>query len=348
MGNHDVGGMEGNAVWPHLWSRDGFLGTNSVVLRPSYLPTYQPGSGPHGPHRFDIHAIPADDMTNAEALPTPVLTSREGLELSVSRRRTSMTYTLRNADADELHFVQSGRAVFKTEFGVIDVGPLDFVCIPRAIGYRIETPDEDYTSLILSSPQPLKIDTPAPLGMIYQGRSVRRPVLEGQATAGPAAYPLRIRSYDGLTEFVANEDPLVGNQLAEGPCPVWALNLCDVNPLSYGGQGGPPGQFLTSSDTSVMSYSMSARPGGRPPVHVNADYDELVIYAKGPGAWGSITEPGILTWVPKSVTHHGPIENVPEGYQAWLIEVRPTMRLTDAAKRMAVPMETSDYGPLSP
>lgn len=346
MGNHDTDGVEGTAVWPHLWTRDGFLGTNSVVLRPSYLPSYQPGSGPHGPHRFDIHDIDTEDLVNPQALPTAVLTSREGLELSVSRRRTSMTYTLRNSEADELHFVQSGHALFKTEFGTIEAGPLDFVCIPRAIGYRIESPDEQYTSLILSSPQPLRIDTPAPLGMIYQGRSMRRPLLQSNVTSTIGRHNLRIRSYDSVTEFIASEDPLVGDQLAEGPCPVWALNLCDVNPLSYGGPGGPPGQFLTSPDTSVMSYSMSARAGGRPPVHVNADYDELIIYAKGPGAWGAITDPGMFTWVPKSVTHHGPNENVPEGYQAWLIEVRPTMRMTEAAKRVAVAIETSNYAPL--
>ena len=48
-----------------------------------------------------------------------------------------MTYTLRNSEADELHFVQSGHALFKTEFGTIEAGPLDFVCIPRAMGYRV-------------------------------------------------------------------------------------------------------------------------------------------------------------------------------------------------------------------
>ena len=27
-----------------------------------------------------------------------------------------------------------------------------------------------------------------------------------------------------------------------------------------------------------------------------------------------------MTWVPKGVIHHGPAENVPETYQAWLLE----------------------------
>jgi homogentisate 1,2-dioxygenase len=48
--------------------------------------------------------------------------------------------------------------------------------------------------------------------------------------------------------------------------------------------------------------------------------------------------------VPKAVTHHGPVENVPEGYQAWLIEVRPTMRMTAVAQPHSVLIETSEYG----
>jgi homogentisate 1,2-dioxygenase len=38
------------------------------------------------------------------------------------------------------------------------------------------------------------------------------------------------------------------------------------------------------------------------------------------------------------------VENVPAGYQAWLLEVRQTMRLTDAARRHARLIETSEYG----
>lgn len=345
MGEENQQPASAEPVWPHLWSRDGFLGTNSVVLRQSYLPAYQPASGSHGPHRFSILEVPTADQSDPDSLPTAVMTSREGLELLVSRRNAAMSYTVRNADADELHFVQSGSARFHTEFGTIEVGALDFVCIPRAIGYRVEPIDQGFASLILSSPEPLRIDTPAPLGMIYRGKSLRTPELVvGDPKAGP--FELRIKSYDGVTRFVSKQDPLAGIHQAEGPCPVWALNLRDINPMTYGGPGGPPGQFLASPDTSVMSYSLSARAGGRPPVHVNADYDELILYAEGPGAWGSISDPGVFTWVPKSVTHHGPEENVAEGYQAWLIEVRPTMRLTEAAQSVASPIETGQYDSL--
>lgn len=330
--------------WPNLWSRDGFLGTNSVVLRDQYLPDFKAISGPHVPRRFNIADVVTADLTDPEAMPTPVLTSREGLEFSVSRRRQPMPYALRSADAEELHFIQSGALRFETDFGSIDAGPLDFVLIPRAVAYRVVPLDAELSMLIMSSPAPLNLDTPAPLGMIYRGRSLRHPTPSLVTSPAPGPFRLKIKSYDGVSEFQSAEDPLPGIALIEGPCPIWALNLREINPLTYGGPGGPPGQFLTSPDTAVMSYSLSSRPGGRPPVHVNADYDELILYAAGPGAWGAVDTPGTFTFVPKSVVHHGPDENVPEGYEAWLIEVRPTMRLSAEALAVASPMETSHYG----
>ncbi len=93
----------------------------------------------------------------------------------------------------------------------------------------------------------------------------------------------------------------------------------------------------------MLLYTLSARPGGRPPIHDNADYDELIFYFRGPGAWGRVDAPGTLTWVPKGVSHHGPPENVPEGYTAWPWRSR-TIRLTPAGLAASEPMETGLYG----
>jgi homogentisate 1,2-dioxygenase len=70
----------------------------------------------------------------------------------------------------------------------------------------------------------------------------------------------------------------------------------------------------------------------------------VIYYAAGPGAWGGVDEAGTLTWVPKGVTHNGPTENVPAGYQAWLLESRATFRLTPAGLAVAELMETGLYG----
>lgn len=327
---------------PNLWSRDGFTGANAIALRADYTPTYRAVKGPHAPHRFNLFDIETADMHSAEAMPTTVLSGRTGLELSVSRRRAATPFAMRNTEGDELHFVQSGAVRFVTDFGVIEAGLLDFVHIPRSITYRVEPLSNDLTTLILTSPDPLNFDTPAPFGMINFGKSVRKAVVDPELGQGPTR--LLVRSFDGITEFEMVHDPIRAMVQVGGQQPVWALNLRDVVPLSYGERGGPPAQFLSTANTGVMSFTLSARPGPRPPVHVNADYDEIILFAEGPGAWGGISEPGTLTWVPKGVTHHGPKEDVPEGYQAWLIEVRETMRLTREAQDQASLIETSQYG----
>lgn len=340
----DTGSSPIQAPNPHLWSRDGFLGTNAIALRKDYTPSYKSVSGPHAPHRVNLFDVVTDDMQDSGALPTIIMTGRNGIELSVSRRREPTPYTARNAEADELHFIQSGKVRYATDFGDIEAGPLDFVCLPRAISYRVEPQSDDYVALILGSPDPLKFDTPAPFGMINFGKAVRRPVIDAASPPRSGPHDLIIKSFDGITRFEMVNDPLQALQQVGGMTPVWALSLRDIVPVSYGDMGGPPAQFLSTADTGVMSYTLSARPGRRPPVHHNADYDELILYAEGPGAWGRVTEPGTITWVPKAVTHHGPVESVLEGYQAWLLELRSTMRLTPAGLAHAALIETSEYG----
>ena len=72
---------------------------------------------------------------------------------------------------------------------------------------------------------------------------------------------------------------------------------------------------------------------------INADFDEVICYVRGPGVRGGCSEPGTLTCVPKGVIHHGPSENVPEGYQAWLMETRATLRWTSEAIAASALME---------
>ncbi|MDT9013481.1 hypothetical protein RQP55_08605 [Novosphingobium sp. APW14] len=337
--NAPAGGSPPN---PNLWSRDGFTGANAIALRSDYTPNFISVRGRHAPHRFNIFAIDTEDQRSPEALPTPVLVGRNGLQLAVSRRRAPTPFAMRNTEGDELHFIQSGSVRFLTDFGTIDAGPLDFVHIPRAITYRVEPLSDNLVALILTSPDPLAFDTPAPFGMINFGKAVRKPTIDPALPEGPKR--LLIRSFDGSTEFEMVHDPIRAMLQVGGKEPVWALSLRDIVPVSYGERGGPPAQFLSTADTGVMSFTLSARPGPRPPVHVNADYDEIILFAEGPGAWGKISEPGTVTWVPKGVTHHGPKEDVPEGYQAWLIEVRQTMRLTEEAQAQAHLIETSEYG----
>lgn len=343
---------KGAAPEPHvdLWSREGFVGTNAITLRPAYTPEYIAVEGLHAPRRIQLSDVPSADEADASALPTTLMRSRRGVTLSVSRRRAPMPFTFRNVDADELHFIQSGTVRYETEFGALDAAAMDLVAIPRSVAYRVVPRSQDLLALIMESPEPLAFDTPAPFGMINFDLHVRRAKMPppGPPPAGaPEAttHTLILKAEDGLTRFTRPADPLGGIAQIGGQSPVWALGLADIQPVSYGGLGGPPAQFLAARDTSMMFFSLSARASKlRPPIHHNADFDELILYASGPGAWGDVREPGTLCHTPKGVTHHGPSEDVPEGYLALLLETRATMRFTPEVVRWTKLMETSQYG----
>lgn len=333
----------------HLWSRDGFLGVNAIGLQPGYTPDFISAEGLHVPRRLQIENIDAKDRTDPNALPTEILTCRTGeVTICVSRRRDPMPFTLRNVEADELHFIQRGHVRFDTEFGSIEAGEADFVCLPRSSAYRMVPLSGDLLDVIIESAGAFDFDTPAPFGMIDHGGDVRRAAIipcDPSTLPPPQEHLMILKAQDGISRFTVATDPLVTIAQVGGKPPVWALNLSAVHPVSYGGLGGPPAQFLSSPNGVTLLYTLSARQSKmRPPVHHNADYDELIFYARGPGAYGRVTEPGTLTIVPKGVAHHGPSEDVPEGYLSWLLETRSTMRFTPDALAQTKLMETGLYG----
>jgi homogentisate 1,2-dioxygenase len=328
-----------------LWTRDGFNGAASVVTRPTYAPEYLSAEGPHVPRRVLLESIAVDDERLADALPTVVATSQMGVRLSLSRRREPMPFVLRNVEADEIHFVQSGAARFETDVGVINVEEHDLLCIPRSIAYRVTPTIDRYMSVIVESRSRLRLAPPAPTGMINFGRDVQYAQINAEMPAGGRTKLVLKTQDEPFTTFVLPHDPLaLGIRLTEH-VPVWKLNLSKIQVMTYLPEGGPPGSFLTSESGDLLMFNLSARIAGRPPIHINADFDELICYVAGPGAWGGCSSPGTLTCVPKGVIHHGPSENVPEGYRAWLLETRATMRWTPHALASAELMETGEYGP---
>lgn len=334
----------------HLWSRNGFLGTNAVGLQAGYTPDFVSAEGLHTPRRIAIENIATADLSDPQALATPIMVSRnQDITISLSRRREAMPFVLRNVEADELHFIQRGRVRFDTEFGSLEAGEGDFVCLPRSSAYRLSPLSPDLLDLIIESAGAFNFDTPAPFGMVDHGRDVRRAAIAPPGSTPPAAsagpHVLILKAADGVTKYVKPVDPLATIAQVGGQPPVWALNLTAIQPITYGGLGGPPAQFLSSPDGAALVYTLSSRQAKlRPPVHHNADYDEIIFYSRGPGAYGAVCEPGTLTIVPKGVTHHGPSEEVPEGFWSWLLETRPTMRFTPEILPQTRLMETGFYG----
>jgi homogentisate 1,2-dioxygenase len=326
-----------------LWSREGFGGPLSVLIRPTNGTEYVSVQGPHAPRRAVLERMLPTDQTDAEALPSVLATSKIGVRLLVSGRTQPMRFVVRNVDADEIHFVQSGEVKFETDAGSLLAREGDFVCVPRSVAYRFAPVAGHMRSLIVESPSALQLKPPGPAGMINFARDVKYADVDHEISPSGTTR-LLLKSADGdNTTFVLPHDPLALGERIPGGVPVWKLNLANIQVMAYLPEGGPPSSFLSSQAKDVLMFNLSARPGGRAPIHVNADFDEVVHYVRGPGAWGHCTDPGTLTWVPKGVVHHGPKEDVPEGYAAWLLETRATLRWTSEAIATSELMETENY-----
>lgn len=327
---------------PCLWTREGFGGPVAAAVRAAYTPDYTSVVGPHAPRRAVMDRVTPADELSAQALPTVIATSKDGLRVSLSGRKEITPFAVRNVECDEVHFIQRGDVLFKTEFGELTAKSGDFVFIPRAIAYKYEPLQGSMRSLIIESPWALKVN--APFGIIGPGAVQYAKINPNPEAVRPTS--LIAKASDDITRFELPYDPTAMLAHALGEVPVWSVNLAKIQQGTFSPVGGPPVQFITTQNSEFCIFNLSARVSMRPPVHLNADYDEFIVYAAGPGKWGSCDEPGTITWVPKGVPHQGPDESVPEGYLAWLIECRATLRWTEEALKQSELMETGNYAPL--
>lgn len=334
-----------DTVYPHNWTREGFLGDFVVTLRPHPITGYTDVVGVHAPHRIDLTAIKALDAADPAELPTVFARSRNDLTFAVSARSEPTPFVWRNAEYDEVHFVQDGELDYVTDWGTLSAQPGDFVFLPRAASYRVVPTTTPTLRLVMETPEPIALNPQAVRGMINSARDIHRPD-PGRTSDASGETTLLLRTSDGLTRFTMTHDPLAMTAIVSGQSPVWKVNLSTIQPVTYLPAGGPPSHFVETPTKDLLLYTLSSRPGGRPPQHHNADYDELVFYFRGPAPYGGLAEPGSGIWIPKAVTHWGPREDAEGGYLAWLVESGGTIRLTPEGLAAAELMETSFFHPL--
>lgn len=326
-----------------IHTRDGFAGAMCAVLRPNSAHEFMSVRGPHAPHRFDLGSMQLRDREDPAELPATLLTGRSGLSICASGLSKPTPYVIRNVETDEFHFIQEGTLDFFTAFGTLRAEAGDFVYIGRSVGYRLEPVGGPTLRLIVESPDRLGIATSLPFGILDQGQHVVGP----DATQPPnksGVNQLWLKSFDGLTKFTTPNDPLAFVKVLGGTPPVWKLNLKNIAQQSTSSRMSPPAQFAGTLSRSALFFNLSGRPNDRPPHHVNADYDEVIFYFRGPTSYGAIDKPGTFTWSPKGTVHWGAEEDVEGEYWAWLLECSDTLRLGEDGKHVARLMETGMFG----
>jgi homogentisate 1,2-dioxygenase len=321
-----------------LYGRNGFAGRSATMVRAQYSPSYTRVVGSYAPHLLDLHSLDPSAFADPRSLPVAVLRD-EKVSLEVSYRREPAPFSLRNVFADELHVVLGGAATLETELGVLSVKKDDLVLIPRAITYRYSSIEGELRELIFASENELNFTMELGMGPLTHYENAT-PYANGSLR--PGEFETVIRHGDEFTSIFTDYDPLPTVE-SHGTVVVPKVNINDLR--SVGMESGlllPPLMF-TDDGSHLMVYDLSARTGSRPPAHYNADYDECILYMAGPGKWGAVGKPGLITHTPKGLAHQGPVENVPEGYRAILIETRSKLALTAAGREIAKLAETDQF-----
>ena len=91
---------------------------------------------------------------------------------------------------------------------------------------------------------------------------------------------LLVKSFDGVTRYVKPHDPLSAIGLRTGPVPVWKISL----PQNHEALAGPPKRLRVFPNNDALLINLSVHLNSRrPPIHQNADYDELIYFFPRPG-----------------------------------------------------------------
>ncbi len=321
-----------------LYTRNGFAGPVSLIIRDQYTPPYTRVQGNYAPKRFCSYDVDRAAFANPRALAVSMLEG-DGVSIEVAWRTEAMPFAYRNVLADEVHYILSGSGRLETDFGTLDVVGGDVILVPRAVTYRFTAPTEDINEIIVVTGSELHLEAGLDSKLLAPENVDRPAPYTGPARQG-LEHELVIRHGSDITSYFYDYDPVPCRATDGAPTVLrWNVKNCHGLPVT---DGIPfPSRLLDDGSGRVLTYYLGARSCERPPVHHNADYDELYLYMTGPAAYGAIDAAGTLAWVPKGIIHQGPSEDVAAGYHALLIETRAALALTPAGRDIAQLMETT-------
>jgi homogentisate 1,2-dioxygenase len=236
--------------------------------------------------RTDALEVAGDAVANRA-----VLVGNDDLVISVvAAREPSDLY--RNATGDEMIYVRSGRARLESVYGVMDVGPGDYVVVSMSTTHRwVPVGDEPLQLLVVEASA--HVNFPARY-LSGQGqflehapfceRDLRAP--EGPHLVDADSATVLVRHRAGLTRYTYRHHPfdVVGWAGCLYP---FALSIHDFEPIT-GRLHQPPPVHQTFAGKNFVVCSFVPRLFDYHPLaipapynHANVDSDELLFYVEG-------------------------------------------------------------------
>jgi homogentisate 1,2-dioxygenase len=219
----------------------------------------------------------------------------------------------RNAQADEVVYVAEGEGTLETQFGDLPIKPGDYLVIHRGIMHRYQFTRQarllifESRGYVRPPSRYLNYYGQVVEGAPYSERDFRVP-RELKTYDERGDFPLIIKQFHGLQEFVLDHHPLdvVG---WDGMFYPWAFNINDFEPI-VGKVHQPPPVHQTFQGDGFVICSFCPRPYDFHPEavpapynHSNVDSDEVLFYASSEFMSRKGIEYGSITLHPDGIPH---------------------------------------------
>lgn len=263
-------------------------------------------------HHFKTREIPRRGDPVTGRLP---LLGNDDVLMSRCRPSAPQAELFRNAAADEVYFIHRGLGRLSTAFGTQDVGPFDYVVIPRCTTYLLELdPGTEPDLLVFESsgslgvpPRYLNPDGQIRLGSPYSERDLR----------GPSA-ALVVDRDEETSVLIKDGGRLTRYRLAHHPFDVvgwdgmvypYTFNADDFEPIT-GTVHQPPPVHQTFESPGFVLCTFAPRVLDTHPdavkvpyAHSNVQSDEVLYYVRGRFGSRRGVEEASVTLHPQGIPH---------------------------------------------
>lgn len=310
----------GELYWEELISRNGFSHMYSNIYH-SNPPTAIRALG-----RKTKHKVTTYDKTNkhyhlrtskikskGDALSSRrMLFSNEDVCVYKSHINQNMKTLFKNAYADELLFVSSGKGILETNFGNLNITYGDYIVIPRGVIWKIDI-ESKMKILVIEASGP--IETPEryrnKFGQLlehspFSERDIITPNF--QKAIQKSSPKIKIKYKDVVQSYEYDHHPfdLVG---WDGYYYPWKFNIKDFMPITGKIHQPPPvhqtfqskGFVVCSFVPRLFDYHEKSIPA--PYAHSNVDSEEIIYYVEGEFMSREGIEPESITYHPMGLTH---------------------------------------------
>ncbi|MER6807648.1 homogentisate 1,2-dioxygenase [Spirillospora sp. NPDC000708] len=326
------------------YSRHGFAGDQAMLYRRHPATAWTRIEGDFRNTVADVRELELPDATDPRALPTKLMYN-DDVAVYASRRSEPMPFYYRNADGDDLIFVQRGTGRLTTDFGPLDFQAGDYLAVPKGITYRLEPDSRDNIFYVVQTTGPLGFPERGLLGQYvpfdYGVLRTPEPRPAEDADGGEGGeWEVVVKRGDRLSSIFYPFDPfdVVGWQGSTAP---FKLSMYDIRSISAERLDIPPSGYTTFTAPGCLICTFTPRPMQSdpdssfvPPYHRNVDYDEIafVVGTEGEQA-GAGPRDGTLYLNPQGA-HHGPDANPfssaerPERFTTYLLNIDVERPLT--------------------